>query len=250
MPGPARRCASPTSTLQRDNATFTFTAGQFSFLPPVLGRVVAGVFTGEGVFHLAAGRPFERTYLRQISGDQTVDESFRSVVFWFTDDTFDEIKRQAQATDEASQAGSAWREFRSRARHRTETPRSMLEFMLQDEDIENYEAEMLGELYNPKEAGSFQRLHSRQSGTPTCASSSTRAAQCPTCRLPRRSALINFDPGGPQDGIWYLTHFAERMEIRHRAFHRESSHGGGRSITASRRPSVRTITCPPYVRCN
>ena len=30
-------------TLKRDQAVFTFATGQFSFLPPVLGRVVAGV---------------------------------------------------------------------------------------------------------------------------------------------------------------------------------------------------------------
>ena len=47
-------------TLKRDVATFTFTAGQFSFLPPVLGRVAAGVFTGEGTFHLEPATTLER----------------------------------------------------------------------------------------------------------------------------------------------------------------------------------------------
>ncbi len=115
-------------TLRRDTAIFAFTKGQFSFLPPIMGRVAAGVFTGEGTFHMDPAVSLEKNYLRQISGDQTVDEAFHSVVLWFTDDTFDEIKRQAQATDEASQGNNAWHEFKGRARHRTETPRSLLEY--------------------------------------------------------------------------------------------------------------------------
>jgi hypothetical protein len=204
-PGTSFRVAN--LTLQRDNAKFTFAAGQFSFLPPVLGRVVAGVFTGEGTFHLEPAVTFERTYLRQISGEQTVDESFRSVVFWFTDDTFDEVKRQAQATDEASQAGGAWHEFRGRARHRTETPRSMLESWLQDEDIPNHEAEMLDELYNPKEAGSFRAFIHGNKHSDLRFLINPRGAM-PYMPSPEEVALINFDPGGTQDGIWYLTHFA------------------------------------------
>lgn len=198
-------------TLKRDNATFTFTAGQFSFLPPVLGRVAVGIFTGDGTFRLEPAITSERNYLRQISGADTVDESFRSVVFWFTDDTFGEIKRQAQATDEASQGGSAWHEFRGRARHRTETPRSMLEFMLQDEDIKNYEAEILGEIYNPKEAGSFRALIHGNKHSDLRFYINARGAM-PYLPSPEEVALINFDPGGPQDGIWYLTHFAEEWQ--------------------------------------
>ena len=208
-PGAAFRVANV--TLKRDTATFTFTAGQFSFLPPVLGRVVAGVFTGDGTLHLEPATPLERTYVRRISGDQMVDESFRSVVLWFTDDTFEEIKGQSQATDEASQGNNAWREFTGRARHRTETPRSLLEFMLQDEDIENHEAEILGELYNPNERGSFRAFIHGNKHSDLRFIVNPRGAM-PYMPSPEEVALINFDPGGPQDGIWYLTHYAEEWK--------------------------------------
>jgi hypothetical protein len=208
-PGPRFRVAN--LTLKRDNATFTFTAGDFSFLPPVLGRVVAGVFTGEGTFHLEPAISFERTYLRQISGDQSVNEFFRSVVLWFTDDTYDEIKRQAQATDEASPATGAWRDFRRIARHRTDTPRSLLEYWLQDEDITNHEAEILGELYNPKEAGSFSAYIHGNKHSDLRFLINARGAM-PYMPSPEEVALINFDPGGSEDGIWYLTHFASEWK--------------------------------------
>ncbi|MGD0362280.1 MAG: carboxypeptidase regulatory-like domain-containing protein [Bryobacteraceae bacterium] len=208
-PGAALRVAN--LQLKRDNATFTFASGQFSFLPPVLGRVVAGVFTGEGAFHLEPAVPVERTYLRRISGAENVDESFRSAVFWFTDGTYDEIKRQAEATDQASQGGNAWHEFRVRARHRTETPRSMLEYWLQDEDIANHEAEVLGELYNPKEAGSFRAFIHGDKHSDLRFILNSRGAM-PFLPSPEEVAVINFDPGGSQDGIWYLTHFAEEWK--------------------------------------
>ena len=188
--------------------------------------------------------------MRRISGEQTVDESFRSVVFWFTDDTFDEIKRQAQATDEASQAGNAWREFRSRARHRTETPRSMLEYMLQDEDIKNYEAEILGETLQSEGSGIVSRLDPRQQAFRFALDSSMPGARCPIMPSPEEVALINFDPGGTQDGIWYLTHFAEEWKIRHRLAPRRIATPSQPNTIASRPPSARTTICRPPACCN
>jgi len=194
-------------TLKRDVGSFTFVSGSFSFLPAVLGRVAAGVFTGQGAFRLEPAMPLERDYLRQISNNETVDEQFQSGVFWFTDDTFEEIKRQALATDEASQATGAWQEFRRRARRRTETPRSMLEYFLQNEYVTNEEAEILGELYNSHEAGSFRAyLHGNKHSDLRFLVN--RHGVMPYLPSPEEVGLINFDPGGPQEGIWYLTHYA------------------------------------------
>lgn len=205
-------------TLQRDAATLTFSNGQFSFLPPVLGRVVAGVFTGEGSFHLEPAMAIERLSLRRISGDQVVDQPFRSVVLWFTDGTYDEIKRQAQPAAEAlSREGAvAWREFRDRARHRTEAPRSMLEFFMQDEDIKNYEAEMLAALYNRNEAGQFIAcIHGNKHSDLRFIINPPGAM--PYLPSPEEVALVNFDPGGEKDGIWYLTHYASEWKSGHAA---------------------------------
>ena len=204
-PGASFRVAN--LTIKRDVGTFTFTNGQFSFLPPVLGRIAAGVFTGEGTFHLTPAIAFERTSLRQITGAQEVNESFRSVVFWFTDDTYDEIKRQAQATDEASQGASAWHEFINRTRHRTETPRSFVEFILQDDDIQNLPVDLLGELYNRSERGSFYAFIHGNKHTDLRYMINARGAM-PYMPSPEEVALVDLEPNGQQDGIWYLSHFA------------------------------------------
>ena len=94
MPGASYRVRD--LTLKRDVGVLTFVSGNFNFVPPVLGRVAAAVFTGEGRLHLEPAMPLERDYLQRISGNETVDEPFQSGVFWFTDDTVAEIKRQAQ----------------------------------------------------------------------------------------------------------------------------------------------------------
>lgn len=225
----ALRNAAPTGcyrvhnlVLERDVARFTFAAGSFSFVPAVEGRVVAAVFIGEGSLHLEPAMHLERDYLRLITGYGDVDEPFHAVVLWFTDDTYAEITRQAQVCNEPSQAAGAWNEFHSRARRRTETPGSFMQYLLQYEYVKNQEAEILGEIYNPKEAGSFN-AYIRGNKHADLRFLINRRGALPYLPSPEEVALVNLDTSGEQDGIWYLTHFAgewksgqpSSMESRH-----------------------------------
>ena len=197
--------------LQRDAATFTFISGSFSFVAPVLGRVAAAVFTGEGSFRLEPAVPHERASIRLLTGDDVAFERFRSVVLWFTDGTYEEIMRHAEAADEPSQGTGAWLEFRIRTRHRTESPRSFLEYVLENEYVKNQEAETLGELYNPREAGSFS-AYIRGNRHPDLRFWINRRGAMPYLPSPEEVALVNLDPNGEQDGIWYLTHYASELK--------------------------------------
>jgi hypothetical protein len=212
MPGRSLRVSNLTIT--RDVGTFHFVSGTFSFLPPVLGKVAAAVFTGQGSFHLEAATPLERGYLRMISGADLVDEPFRSVVIWFTDDTLAEIERQGQPVEPPAAAADAWRECHSRIRRRTELPRSMLEYLLNFEYVKNQEAEALGELYNKNEAGSFTAyIHGNRHSDLRFIIN--RRGAMPFMPSPEEVALIDFDPEGRQEGIWYLTHYAEEWKTGH-----------------------------------
>src|SRR5579862_1108069 len=71
--------------LNRDVGRFTFRTGEFSFLPPVLGKTVMAVFVGEGSFHMTPRGSIESSHLKLITGSDVVDEEFRSVVLCFTD---------------------------------------------------------------------------------------------------------------------------------------------------------------------
>jgi len=190
--------------LKRDIGTLTFRSGQFSFLAPVLGKTVMAVFTGEGFFRLRPTRVVDSNYLRLVSGAQEVDEPFRTVVLCFTDETAAEIKRAATSLDEASRGATAFREFRDRVRRRGDEPRSMVEALLGGEEIANIDADLLGELYTPQRHSFAAYIHgARHSDLRFMVNESGAMAQMPS---PEEVAVINRDPDGGQDGIWYLSH--------------------------------------------
>lgn len=192
-------------TLKRDVGTFTFKSGRISFLPPVLGKVALGVFTGEGEFTLTPVLQLEKNYLKLITDKETVSEPFDRLVFCFSDQSYQEIKAAAKESSLDARAKDALRELRDRLRRNTDRPRSMLESMHSGEDVENLEATALGYLYNPKRAPFFSayifgrkhgdlRFHLRPRGA------------LPAILTPEEVALLNYDPQGKEEGIWYLSH--------------------------------------------
>ncbi len=101
-------------------------------------------------------------------------------------------------------------DFQKRVRFRPERPRSLVEYLLAFEG-ENIDAEILGDLYNPKRPGFFSaylfgrkyddlRFYVRPGGV------------LPQVLAPEEVALINLDPGGEREGIWYLAHLAREYQ--------------------------------------
>src|SRR5512145_91740 len=74
-------------TLKRDVGAITLRSGRVSFLPPVLGKVAVGVFTGDGEFTLTPFIDIEKRYLKLITERDSVVEPFDRAVFYFTDET-------------------------------------------------------------------------------------------------------------------------------------------------------------------
>jgi len=164
------------------------------------------VFVGDGEFTLTPAIGVERAYLRLVIDKETVNEAFDRAVLCFTDETYQEVKRQEQAGDHELRTPDVLRDFHKRLRYRTERPRSMLEYLLAYEGVENIEAEILASLYNPKRPGFFSayifgrkhgdlRYHVRPYGV------------LPQMLAPEEVALLNVDPQGNEEGIWYLGHF-------------------------------------------
>lgn len=189
-------------TLKRDVGTLTLRSGRVSFFAPVMGRVVKAVFVGDGSFVLEPAPPLERKYLRLIADRDKVDETFEKAVLCFTDDTYKEIKSQAQAGSDEPRAADVIRDFNNRARFSAERVRSLAQDLGASENIE---ALILADIYNPRQAGFFSayifgrkdgdlRYHVRPRGA------------LPQLLAPEEVALINVDPGGEKDGVWYLAH--------------------------------------------
>jgi hypothetical protein len=121
--------------LQRDLGMLTVKSGRISFAPPVLGRVTVAAFHGEGEFALEPALLVERTHRRLITGKETIDESFDRLVLCFTDDTYQEIKRQAEKGPDDPPERDLLNDFHHRMRHRPDPPRSQMEYLLTSESI-------------------------------------------------------------------------------------------------------------------
>src|SRR5262249_22130564 len=103
-------------TLTRDVGTLTFKSGRISFLTPVEGRVVKAVFVGDGEFLLKPALGIERDYIHLITDKDDVADAFEKLVICFTDDTYQEIRKQGQATEAEARATDVLRDFHKRMR--------------------------------------------------------------------------------------------------------------------------------------
>ncbi|HTQ57515.1 MAG TPA: M1 family aminopeptidase [Bryobacteraceae bacterium] len=196
--------------LTRDAGTIAFKSGEVSFAAPVLGHSAIGIFTGQGHFHLKAATSIEDSRLRFVTGSPEVDEDFDAAMLYFSDGTADEVKKQAKAGPVSAKNDTQLQTFRAQLRSRIENPRSFMEAELYGDSIPNLDAQLLADLYHPQPSGTFILLmHGRKH-------SQMRFLVEPAGAIPSMGpeevALINVDPGGQQDGIWYLAHTVAETE--------------------------------------
>ena len=195
--------------LHRDNGTLTLKNGSIAFTPQVAGRDTLAVFVGEGEFAFDPVLPVEKAHLKLMIDQDTVRESFDRALFCFTDDTGKEIRGQTKTPKQDPKSADVLRDYRKLLRHSSEIPRSMLEAMLTSESMDNLEADLLADLLNPKQPGFFSAyLHGRKH-------SDLRFHVKPRGVMPEMApeevGVINLDPGGEQEGIWYLAHLKDEI---------------------------------------
>lgn len=81
--------------LKRDRAQMVFN-GTFYFATAVDGHVTGAVFVGDGRFSAAAPpNEFEKNNLKRLLGAEVVESDFKTAVFRFSDDTFEQINVKA-----------------------------------------------------------------------------------------------------------------------------------------------------------
>ena len=206
--------------LARDAAVFTFRSGSFSFLPPVLGHVATGVFVGDGNFQMKPARDLAAVRLKRMMGSDSASEDFTAMVLFFSDATFDEIKQHSEIVDESTTPyEDELKRVRSVIQGRREPrqqpfPRSQLELMLNWEDIPNYDAEILAEIYNGatgEHAGSFRAFVNGKKFPDLRFLLNSHSAM-PVLQAPEEVALINFNPDSNSDGVWYLSHTLAELQ--------------------------------------
>ncbi|HWC99171.1 MAG TPA: M1 family aminopeptidase [Candidatus Sulfopaludibacter sp.] len=190
--------------LHRDNGTITLKSGTLLFVPKAQGRDVAAAFSGDGEFTFDPATPIEKDHLKLLTEQETVRETFDRAYFCFSDRTGEEIRAQAKTPSTDARAADVLREFRKRLRNRVESPHSFSEYLVNSDSMDNLEADLLADLYNPSQPGFFNAyLHGRKHND-------LRFFVRPRGVLPDLSpeevAIINVDGEVDQEGVWYLAH--------------------------------------------
>jgi hypothetical protein len=189
--------------LKRDRGTIVFKTGQLAFVKTETDRPAIAIFMGEGVFRLKPRLPMEEHYLARVSGNPAMEESFDSAVLYFTDNTYEEVKKQASAMPVDPKAVQILKSLREKVR---------------------IEAEVLGELYNPKRGMSFRAyLHGKKYNELHFLVVPSGAV--PEIEAPEEVALVNADK--ESGGIWYLSHLETEW-----ANHTASSNEDKRDVAA------------------
>jgi hypothetical protein len=180
--------------LKRDRGSLRLVSGQISVLKPVLNRPAIAVFTGEGVFKLKPVLPLDARFLAKVTGKPEFEEAFDSAVFFFSDDTYEEVKKQASSMPVDARAAAILKTLRDKLRRDMTLG-----------DIGNVEAELLGELYDPQKGASFRAyLHGKRD--PDLRFFMVPSGALPDIQSPEEAALVNADVNGEHAGIWYLSH--------------------------------------------
>ena len=196
--------------LKRDAATFTLKSGEIYFLAPVEGRIVGGVFLGEGELTLTPPTELERNSLAIFTNAKTLSEEFTQLVLRFTDKTFEEIKASPNAGvnlagGQAANARNAYREKQVLMRKRMRT---------------NLDLRTLMDLYSPKPPGYFIAfINGKRYNKLIYDVDPSGVAEV----SPEEVALISY--GTTDGGIWTSFHLADeyanglaRSSQDHRAF--------------------------------
>ncbi len=194
-------------TLTWDAATFHFEKGTLTFLNPVNGVVTGAVFVGDGHFNFKPATAFDARELNRRTGANEVNEEFTEAVFRFTgENRLKLLAGVGTQTEPAVEAAAAFNHWKERMRQRSEVPVGFSQYLLQGETMDNVDADMLAAIYNPQHPEFFNAyLHGRKHKDLRFFLR-TRVGALPQINSPEEVGLINYDPTGMEDGVWYLAH--------------------------------------------
>lgn len=194
-------------TLVCDAATFHFQKGTLTFLRPVNGIVTGAVFVGDGHLVLKPVLPIDARELTRRTGAAEVNEDFSEAVFRFTGEGRMGFMRglgdRIEPVPEAAAVLNSWRE---RMRQRRELPLGFTQFLLQGETMDNVDADILAAVYNPAHPEFFNAYLHGKKHKDLRFFMRTRVGAVPQMDSPEEVGLINCDPEGMDDGVWYLAH--------------------------------------------
>jgi peptidase M1-like protein/carboxypeptidase family protein len=222
-------------TVQFDVGTFHFQKGTITLLNPVDGVVTGMIFVGEGHFNLKPVTRLDAEQLKRVANAEQIDEDFSEVVFRFSDE---QEKKFLTGFGEEAQAGAAagnFERWKDMVRKRREQPLGFTEYLLHGEEMDNVDADLLAAIYN-RQHPQFLNAYIRGSKHKDLRFFvRLRVGALPQLDSPEEVALINYDPEGMEDGVWYLAHLQSEFQ-QHTA-----SSGEDRRLFATHAYKIETI---------
>lgn len=223
-------------TLPLDAATFQFQKGTITFLSPVNGIVTGAIFIGEGHFNLKPVTVMAAQELKRRIGAMDVDEDFTEVVFRFTGEERKKfLPALSEKAEPPSEAASAFEHWKERMRKRREEVQGFSEALLHGETMDNVDADLLAAIYNPSHPPFFNGYIRGKKHKDLRFFIRIRVGAVSQLDSPEEVGLINYDPEGMEDGIWYLDHLKSEYQ-NHTASSRED-----RRLFATRNYKIETV---------
>jgi len=201
--------------LKLDSASFQFQKGTLTVLSPVNGVVTGAIYIGEGHFNLKPFIVLDAMELKRRCGTTEVDEDFTHVLFRFTgDERLKLLPGMGDPVATPPEAARIFADWKDGMRKRSEVPMGFSDSLLHGETMDNVDADLLAGVYNPSHPPFLNAYIRAKKHKDLRFFVRARVGALPQLDSPEEVALINYDPEGMDDGIWYLAHLKSEYQNR------------------------------------
>lgn len=222
-------------TLPLDVGTFVFKSGTMTFLPAVNGMETGAIFLGQGHFTLKPVLPIDTQEMIRRSGHEIAEEDFTEIVFRFSAGAaakFSSIKSNPVETP--GNVSGIFQQWKNKMRTRHEVRDGFTQAILEDDTMDNVDADVLAAVYNPKHPPFINAYMTGAPHKDLRFFIRMRVGALSQMDSPEEVALINCNGSGMDDGVWYSQHLISEYKA-HTADSRED-----RRLFATRRYVIET----------
>ena len=223
-------------TLRMDVGTFELKSGTLTLFALVNRFETGAIFVGQGHFSLKPMARLDVQELKRRTGNETAEADFGDVVFRFSGGVYPQFSGAlGQQVETPKEAVEVFQRWKNRVRHRHEVPEGFTQAILEDDTVDNVDADVAAAIYNPKHPAF---MNAYMNGTPHKDLRffiRTRVGAIPQLDSPEEVGLINVNGGGMDDGIWYLQHLVSELKV-HTASSEED-----RRLFATKRYNIETV---------
>ncbi len=223
-------------TLVMDVGTFNFKSGTVTLLGQVNKLETGLIFIGTGHFSLKPVLAIDTRELTRRSGGPTAEEDFTHVIFRFSPGEYARFAKALGAkTETPPEAATAFQHWKERVRHRHEYPEGFTQAILENDTIDNVDADILAGVYNPQHPPFINAYMQGAPHKDIRFFVRARVGAIPQLDSPEEVGLINCDGSGMDDGFWYSQHLTSEIQA-HTSSSRED-----RRLFATRRYNIETV---------